>query len=55
MTSLSGLLNMDDLHSPYTVNVTGETLVLNKNFPSIKQGFTLLLARKIVKIGFAPA
>ena len=25
---------------PYTVNVTGESLVLNNNFPSIKQGFS---------------
>ena len=38
-----------------TVNVTGETMVLNKNFPSIKQGFTQLLAENVVKIGFVPA
>ena len=30
----------DGLHHACTVNVTGETLVLNKKFPSIKQRFS---------------
>ena len=38
-----------------TENVTGETLVLNKNFPSIKQGFSPHYAEKVGKIGFVLA
>jgi len=43
---------MQDLN---TVNVTGESLVLNKNFPGIKHGFCQHKAGKVGKIGFFPA
>ena len=39
----------------YTVNVTGETLVLNKYFPSKKKGFIQHKAGKVGKIGIFPA
>ena len=32
--------------------MTGETLVLDKNFPSIKQGFSQHQAGKVGKMGF---
>jgi len=35
---------------PYTANVTGETLVLNKDLPSIKKGFSQHKAVKVGKI-----
>ena len=38
-----------------TVNVTGETLVLNKNFSSRKQGFTQHQAGTVGQSGLAPA
>ena len=41
--------------SEYNVNVTGDTLVLNKNLPSIKQGLYQHLDGKVEKIGFVPA
>ena len=34
---------------PYTVNVTGEILVLNNNILSIKQGFRSIKLEKLVK------
>ena len=39
----------------YTVNATGETLVLNKDFPSIKQGFCQHNGGKVGKIVIFPA
>ena len=39
----------------YTVNATGETLVLNKDFPSIKQGFYQHNGGKVGKIVIFPA
>ena len=41
--------------SLYTVNATGETLVLNKDFPSIKQGFYQHNGGKVGKIVIFPA
>ena len=38
-----------------TVNVTGETLVLKKGFPSINQGFSQYYARKFGKMNIFPA
>ena len=38
-----------------TVNATGETLVLNKDFPSIKQGFYQHNGGKVGKIVIFPA
>ena len=37
-----------------TINVNGETLVLNNNFPTIKHGFSEHYAGKVGKIEFAP-
>ena len=39
----------------YTVNETGEALMLNKIFASIKQGFCKHYTGKVGKIGFFPA
>ena len=39
----------------HTVNATGETLVLNKDFPSIKQGFYQQNGGKVGKIVIFPA
>ena len=38
-----------------TVNVTGETVVPNKNFPNKKQRFSLHKAGKVGKIGDFPS
>ena len=38
-----------------TVNVTAETLVLNKDLPSKEQGFSLLLAGDVGKMEIFPA
>ena len=43
------------LGSRYTVNVTGETLVLNKGFPSMKREFCQQKDGKVEIIGFFPA
>ena len=40
---------------PYTVNATGETLVLKKDFPSKKQGFYQHNGGKVGKIVIFPA
>ena len=38
-----------ELKTAYTVNVTGETLVLNKNFPSIKKDFPIIKLEQLAK------
>ena len=48
------MLRVKKLKRARTVNVTGETLVLDKNLPSIKQGFAQLSAGKVGKMRFVP-
>ena len=54
MTSRPGFARFNTFFGRFacTVNVTGETLVLNKSLPSIKQGFSRHYAGKVSKIVF---